>query len=83
MTLWRTIREPEGRPSTTIETMDFSPATAADLEDAHDASADGCNAIEELQATELWQRLPIETRRALCAAHAHLAALADTLATVV
>jgi hypothetical protein len=63
--------------------LTFSPATTADLEDAHDHTVDACNALEELQVTDLWQSLPIETRRTLCAAHAHLVALADTIATVV
>lgn len=66
-----------------MDDITFSPATSTDLEEAHDHSVDACNAIESLQVTDLWGQLPIETRRAICAAHAHLAALADTLATVV
>jgi hypothetical protein len=66
-----------------MDDITFSPATATDLEEAHDHSVDAIDALEALQVTDLWGQLPIETRRALCAAHAHLAALADTLATVV
>ena len=63
--------------------LTFSPATLVDLEEAHDHSVDACDALEALQTTDLWCQLPIETRRALCAAHAHLAALADTLHHIV
>ena len=66
-----------------MDDLTFSPATATDLEEAHDHSTDACNAIEALQVTDLWGTLPIETRRTLCAAHAHLAALSDALTEVV
>jgi hypothetical protein len=66
-----------------MDDLTFSPYVAADMEEAHDHSTDACNAIEALQATDLWFSLPIETRRTLCAAHAHLAALSDTLGQVV
>ena len=81
VTIWRTVGESPAPPP--MDDITFSPATATDLEEAHDHSVDACDAIEALQVTDLWGSLPIETRRALCAAHAHLAALADTLATVV
>ena len=54
-----------------------------DREEAHDNACDGFHAIEALQRTDLWQDLPAETRRVLCAAHAHLGALADALAGIV
>jgi hypothetical protein len=53
------------------------------LATAHDNTCDGFHAIEALQRTDLWQDLPIETRRVLCAAHAHLGVLADALAGIV
>ena len=53
------------------------------LNAAHDNTCDGFHAIEALQRTDLWQDLPIETRRVLCAAHAHLGVLADALAGIV
>jgi hypothetical protein len=81
VTIWRTLNEPPAPPA--MDDITFSPATATDLEEAHDHTVDACDAIEALQVTDLWGSLPIETRRALCAAHAHLAALADTLAMVV
>jgi len=54
-----------------------------DQEEAHENACDGFHAIEALQRTDLWQDLPAETRRVLCAAHAHLGALADALAGIV
>jgi hypothetical protein len=63
--------------------LTFSAYVTTDLEEAHEHSTDACNAIEALQATDLWFSLPIETRRTLSAAHAHLAALSDTLSQVV
>ncbi len=81
VTNWCTLREPPAPPL--MNDLEFSPYITSDLEEAHDHSADACNALEALQSTDLWHSLPIETRRALCAAHAHLAALSDTLAQVV
>lgn len=66
-----------------MDDLQFHPTTASDLEEAHDHSTDACNAIEALQTTDLWHSLPPDTRRALCAAHAHLAALSDALGRVV
>lgn len=66
-----------------MDDITFSAPVATDLEEAHDHSTDACNAIEALQVTDLWVSLPIETRRTLSAAHAHLAALSDTLSRVV
>lgn len=54
-----------------------------DRETAHDNACDAYHAIEALQRTDLWQDLPLESRRALSAAHAHLGALADALAGIV
>ena len=54
-----------------------------DRNEAHDNTCDGFHAIEALQRTDLWKDLPIKTRRVLCAAHAHLGVLADTLAGIV
>lgn len=75
------MEEPTAPPP--VNELEFLPATTTDLEEAHDHSVDAINALEALQCTDLWIRLPVETRRVLSAAHAHLAALADTLATVV
>jgi hypothetical protein len=55
----------------------------ADREEAHENACDAFHAIEALQCTDLWASLPIETRRALSAAHAHLDALTDALGDVV
>jgi hypothetical protein len=81
VTIWRTLREPPAPPP--MNDLEFSPYVTSDLEEAHDHSVDAIDALESLQCTDLWPQLPLETRRALSAAHAHLAALADTLATVV
>ena len=43
-----------------------------DHSDAWDAAADAADAIDALQGTDLWAHLPIETRRAICAARVHL-----------
>ena len=55
----------------------------ADREEAYEHACDAFAAIEALQGTDLWLDLPIETRRALSAAHAHLDALTDALGDVV
>jgi hypothetical protein len=62
-----------------MDSLTFSAPVTTDLEEAHEHSTDACNAIEWLQVTDLWSSLPIKTRRTLCAAHAHLAALSNTL----
>jgi hypothetical protein len=54
-----------------------------DREEAHENACDAYHAIEALQRTDLWQDLPVESRRILSAAHAHLGALADALAGIV
>ena len=66
-----------------MDDMQFSEDTTADLEEAHDHCCDIWNAIDDLQQTDVWMVLPIETRRAICAARAHVGALADALSTVV
>ena len=55
----------------------------ADREEAYDNACEAFAAIEALQGTALWLDLPIETRRALSAAHAHLDALTDALNEIV
>lgn len=62
-----------------MDDLQFSAATEADLEEAYNQSIDACLAIEELQQTDLWRDLPIESRRAICAARAHMGALIDAL----
>ena len=54
-----------------------------DREEAHENACDAYHAIEALQRTDLWQDLPVESRRVLSAAHAHLGALADAIAEIV
>lgn len=66
-----------------MDDMQFSAETHDDLEEAYEHSNDAYSAIEALQATDLWPTLPIETRRVLCAAHAHLDALAGALYGVI
>ena len=81
VTVWNTLMGHHAPLA--MDDLTFSAPVATDLEDAHDHSTDACNAIEALQVTDLWFSLPVETRRTLCAAHAHLAALSDTLSQVV
>lgn len=66
-----------------MDDLKFLFGTLDDLNDAHTAGCEAFNAIEELQQTALWERLPIGTRRALCAAHAHLDVLTDQLAEII
>ena len=66
-----------------MDDLQFTAGTLSDLEEAHDASCDACDAIEALQQTALWDSLPIDTRRAICAARAHMNALAGVLAHTV
>ncbi len=54
-----------------------------DREEAQENACDAYHAIEALQRTDLWQDLPVESRRVLSAAHAHLGALADAIAEIV
>lgn len=63
--------------------IELSPATANDLEAAHDHSTDAYHALEDLMATDLFPTLPLASRRALAAARCHLGALCDALAEVV
>ena len=66
-----------------MDDFEFLESTLDDLESAHNAGCDAFNAIDDLQRTDLWVSLPIETRKALCAARAHLDALTDQLAHIV
>lgn len=66
--------------TTTHPLAELLAAREADREQAHEHTCDAYNAIGALQGTLLWEELPIETRRVLSAAHAHLGALADALA---
>jgi len=50
-----------------------------DYSDAWDASAEAADAIDTLQGTDLWPHLPIETRRAICAARVHLQGITAAL----
>jgi hypothetical protein len=50
-----------------------------DHSDAWDAAATAADALNDLQATDLWAYLPVETRRALCAARVHCQALTAAL----
>lgn len=66
--------------TTTNPLAELLAARMTDREQAHEHTCDAYHAIEALQGTHLWEELPIETRRVLCATHAHLGALADALA---
>jgi hypothetical protein len=66
-----------------MDDLRFLEGTYADLEEAHDHCCDVFNAIEALQGTELWRELPLATRRALSAAHAHVGALEGVLSHIV
>jgi hypothetical protein len=66
-----------------MDDLRFLEGSYADLEEAHDHCCDIWNAIEELQRTDLWRTLPLETRRALSAAHAHAGALEGVLSHIV
>ena len=54
-----------------------------DREEAHENACDAYHAIEALQRCDTWMDLPVETRRVLSTAHAHLGALADALAGII
>jgi hypothetical protein len=66
-----------------MDDLRFLEGTYEDLTAAHGHCCDIWNAIESLQGTELWRTLPLETRRALSAAHAHAGALEGVLSHIV
>ena len=66
-----------------MENLQFTDEAINDMTEAYDNSVDIVSAIEGLQSTSTWLAMPIETRRILCAAHAHTGALAFTLGAVV
>jgi hypothetical protein len=48
-------------------------------QDLYDRAAEAMDALYELQLTDLWECIPIETRRYICAARTHCEALTDAL----
>lgn len=54
--------------TTTADTCSIADFIAADRAEALDQANNANQAILDLQATDTWIHLPIETRRALCAA---------------
>ena len=60
-------------------------ATTTDMHEdrltAADSASDAATEIENLQETETWLVLDLETRREICRAHALLAGLSRILAT--
>jgi hypothetical protein len=66
-----------------MDDLRFLEGTYDDLTEAHVYCCDMWNAIESLQGTDLWRTLPLETRRALSAAHAHVGALEGVLSHIV
>jgi hypothetical protein len=64
----------------TVTAAEIAALVAADRDRATDAAVDGINAIEALQATAVWERLPLAARRQLCASHALLMQVASELA---
>jgi hypothetical protein len=52
----------------------------ADRDEAHENACDALHAIRALQATDTWHELPLSVRRLLCASHATLGAIADSIA---
>ena len=66
-----------------MEPLTFSESTEDDLIEVQDASIEVVDAIRELQGTELWKLLPIETRRLICGTHAHLCVLSDKINEVI
>jgi hypothetical protein len=66
-----------------MEPLTFSTTTEDDLYEAQDSSLEIVDAIRDLQRTEAWKILPIETRRLVCGAHAHLCALSDAINNVI
>ena len=62
-----------------MEPLNFSDKTEEDLIAAQDSCLEAITAIRDLQGTDLWAQLPIETRRLICGAHAHMCTLSDTI----
>ena len=60
-------------------TVDISDFIAADRAQALDEAATASRAILDLQETDTWGHLPIETRRAICAARVLLEQVATGL----
>jgi hypothetical protein len=54
-----------------------------DLEEAHENALDAFHAIEALQCTDTWLKLPLELQRQLSASHALLGGLADVISEAV
>ena len=83
VTVWHTVNgSPAPHAMTTTHPLaELLAIREADREAAHDHGCEAYNAIEALQSTHLWLELPVATRRALSAAHAHLGALTDAIAS--
>jgi hypothetical protein len=69
---------PQPRNTATLA-ADLADLDAADRATALDSSCSASNAILDLQGTDVWYQLPIEARRAICAARVHMRRAADAL----